>query len=143
MGGLWWGEDMSFGWVFHPYVHSSFPSAEKDFPCLLCMSHHLHMCMGRAGALLSSHRWAAQMSHLALLNPCCPQRICESLSLCSQSPMLTEKAEGGVDPAEDVLGGEGGRMHRCTQLTPSGVVLPKGLRQGSGVTWVVLGWHQC
>lgn len=31
MGGLWWGEDMSFGWVFHPYAHSSFPSAEKDF----------------------------------------------------------------------------------------------------------------
>ena len=57
--------------------------------------------------------------------------------------MLIEKAEGGVDPAEDVLGGEGGKMHRCTQLTPSGVVLPKGLRQGSGVTWVVLGWHQC
>lgn len=55
--------------------------------------------------------------------------------------MLIEKAEGGVDPAEDVLGGEGGKMHRCTQLTPSGVVLPKGLRQGSGVTWVVLGWH--
>ena len=81
------------------------------------------------------------MSHLALLNPCCPPHICESLSLCSQSPMLTEKAEGGVDPAEDVLGGEGGKMHRCTQLTPSGVVLPKGLRQGSGVTWVVLGWH--
>ena len=81
------------------------------------------------------------MSHLAMLNSPCPPRMRESLSSCSRGPMLIEKAEGGVDPAEDVLGGEGGRMHRCTQLTPSGVVLPKGLRQGSGVTWVVLGWH--
>jgi len=34
--------------------------------------------------------------------------------------MLTEEAEGGVDPSEDVLGGECSMMHRYTQLTPSG-----------------------
>ena len=120
MWGLQWGKDMRFGWVFHPYARSSFPSAEKDFPCLLCVSHHLHMRMGRAGALLSGHRWAAQMSHLAMLNSPCPPRMRESLSSCSRGPMLTEKAEGGVDPAEDVLGGEGGKTHRGTRLTPRG-----------------------
>ena len=84
MGGLWWGEDMSFGWVFHPYACSSFPSAEKDFPCLLCVNHHLHMCMGRAGALLTSHRWVAQISHLVMLNPSCPHTFVKT------SPVLRE-----------------------------------------------------
>ena len=60
------------------------------------------------------------MSHQAILNSFCPPCICESLSSCSLSPVLTEKAEGGVDPAEDVLSGEGGRMYTCTQLTPGG-----------------------
>lgn len=32
--------------------------------------------------------------------------------------MWTEKAEDGVDSAEEVLSGEGVRAHRGTQLTP-------------------------
>ena len=53
--------------------------------------------------------------------------------------MLIEKAEGGVDPAEDVLGGEGGRMRRCAQLTPSAAA--QGLEAGEwdhpGGSWLV------
>ena len=48
--------------------------------------------------------------------------------------MLTEKAKGGVDPAEEVLGGEGIRMCRCTQLTPKDAV--PGLEVGAApVEW--------